>query len=170
MAELLEPLQSLFQWVDDFESSWELRGSQYAWAWVVVLHVVSVSIFAGLVVMMDLRLLGIGHMRTPFSVLQRRLFPWQMVGMVLSVGTGVVLLYAQPMTYYANVFFWMKMMMMGIAGVNALAFHYISYDTVSAWDTGRTPPGAARLAGVLSIVLWAGVIVAGRLIPYNWFR
>jgi hypothetical protein len=170
MAELLEPLQNLFLWVDDFESSWDLRGSQYAWAWIVVLHVVSVSMFAGLVVMMDLRLLGIGHMRTPFSLMQRRLFPWQMVGMVLSVGTGLVLLYAQPMTYYGNIFFWMKMVMMGLAGANALAFHFISYDTVSAWDTGRTPPGAARLAGIISILLWAGVIVSGRLIPYNWFR
>lgn len=164
------PLYSVFEWVDNLDSSWELRGSQYLWSWIVVAHVVSVSMFAGLVVMMDLRLLGIGNMRTPFSQVQRSLFPWQMVGMALSVGTGLVLLFAQPMSYYDNIFFWIKMVMMAVAGANALAFHYITYASVAAWDASRIPPFGAKLAGVLGMVLWAGVIVSGRLIPYNWFR
>ncbi len=170
MSELLLPLQSLFEWVDNLDSSWELRGSQYLWSWIVVTHVVSVTMFAGLIVMMDLRLLGVGNMRAPFSQVQRRLFPWQMVGLVLSVSSGLILLYAQPMQYYANIFFWMKMVMMVVAGANALVFHYLTYETVAAWDTSGTPPFGAKLAGVVSIVLWAGVIVSGRLIPYNWFR
>jgi hypothetical protein len=170
LSELLLPLQSLFEWVDNLDSSWELRGSQYLWSWIVVTHVVSVTMFAGLIVMMDLRLLGVGSMRAPFSHVQRRLFPWQMAGMVLSVGTGLVLLFAQPMQYYANIFFWMKMVMMMVAGANALIFHYLTYETVAAWDTRNTPPFGAKLAGMVSIVLWAGVIVFGRLIPYNWFR
>jgi hypothetical protein len=169
MAELFLPLRHLFEWVDAFPSSIALRESQYVWAWVTVAHVVSMCLFAGLIVMMDLRLLGIGHMRTPFSEVQRRLFPWQIFGMTMSAITGLILVYAQPMRFFANVFFWAKLVMMAIAGANALAFHYITYDSVSTWDSGGPPPAAARLAGAVSIIMFTGVILFGRLIPYNWF-
>jgi len=61
---------------------------------------------------------------------------------------------------------------MVVAGLNALAFHFITEYTLVDWDSGQTPPSAAKLAGWLSIFLWANVIVSGRLIPYalTWFR
>jgi hypothetical protein len=108
-------------------------------------------------------------MQTPFSQLQRRLFPWQMVGMTLSAITGLVLVFGDPMRFYSNVFFWMKMTLMAIASLNAMAFHYTTYFTVETWDH-KVPPFGAKLAGALGIGLWAFVIVAGRLIPYNWFQ
>jgi hypothetical protein len=170
MAEFLMPLRSVFEAVAEWPNSIALRESQYAWAWVLVFHLVSMSIFAGLVVMMDLRLLGVGNMKTPFSQVQRRLFPWQMLGMTLSAITGIVLVFADPMKFYGNIIFWTKMLTMALAGVNAMAFHFIAYETVTEWDTMPVPPLGARLAGALGIALWANVIVAGRLIPYNWFQ
>jgi hypothetical protein len=170
MAELLTPLRQLFEWVDMFESSIALRESTYMWGIILVIHLMCMSWFAGLIVMMDLRLLGVGNMQTPFSQVQRRLFPWQMGSMTLTVITGLVLVYAQPLNYYANIFFWMKMIGMAIAGVNALAFNYISYETIAQWDAGVLPPFGARLAGLLGVVLWAGVVMCGRLLPYNWFK
>ena len=97
--------------------------------------------------MMDLRLLGVGNMQTPFSQLQRRLFLYQMMGMVFSAITGIALVYAQPMRFYLNIFFWVKMVMMALAGLNALAFHYLTYNSVSRWDKDPILPPAARLAG-----------------------
>jgi hypothetical protein len=170
MTELLMPLRSLFETVGEFPSSIAIRESQYLWPWIIVLHVVAMAIFAGLVVMMDLRLLGIGNMRTPFSEVQRRLFPWQMFGMAFSAITGVTLLYADPMRFYVNIFFWIKMIMMVLTAINALAFHYITYNSITRWDTAATTPLGARLSGLVSVVLWGLVIVSGRLIPYNWFQ
>ena len=89
MAEFLMPLRSLFEAVAEYPSSIALRESQFMWPWVIVIHVVSMATFAGLVLMMDLRLLGVGNMRTPFSEVQRRLFPWQMGAMGLTSITGV---------------------------------------------------------------------------------
>ena len=77
--------------------------------------------------MMDLRLLGIGNNSTSISQIQRRLFPWQMVGMAISAVSGLALVYAQPMRFYPNVFFWIKTVMMLVAGANVLAFHYGAY-------------------------------------------
>jgi|SRR5688572_10097421 hypothetical protein len=171
VTELLLPLRSLFEWVDALPSSVELRGTQYLYSWIIVAHVMTMAMFAGLIVFMDVRLLGAGHMRTPFSQIQRRLFPWQMTAFALAVITGGALLYAQPLRYYTSVYFWMKLATMGLAGLNALAFEYVTVQTMPAWDAARRPPAAARLAGCLSLVLWAVVIIEGRLIPYalTWF-
>jgi hypothetical protein len=170
MTEFLMPLRSLFEYMDALPSSIALRESQYAWAWVLLVHTMSMCLFAGTVAMMDLRLLGIGSMGTPFSQVQRRLFPWQMAGMAVSVVTGAALVYAKPLTYYANIYFWIKMIMMVVAGVNAQVFHYLTYRSIGDWDAGVVPPAGARLAGALGMVLWFSVIFAGRLIPYNWFQ
>ena len=172
MAEFFEPLRNLFMWVSEFESSIALRESQYVMPWVFVLHVVSLALFAGTILMMDLRLLGVGYMQTPFSQVQRRLFPWQMAGMVAMAATGLALVYGNPMNYATNIIFWVKMLAIALAGLNALAFHFITEYTLVDWDSGPRPPIGAKLAGALSIALWANVIVSGRLIPYalTWFR
>jgi uncharacterized protein DUF6644 len=169
MSELLMPIRAVFEAIANSENSIALRESQYVWSLFEVAHVVCMCLFAGLIIMMDLRLLGIGNMQTPFSQLQKRLFPWQMLGMTLSAMTGLVLVYGDPMRFYANIFFWMKMSLMLIAALNAMAFHYIAYFDVDNWDN-TVPPYGAKLAGVLGLGLWALVIVSGRLIPYNWFQ
>src|SRR5688500_1860717 len=130
MAELLTPLHDLFFYVSELENSIALRESQYVWAWLLVAHIISMCLFAGTIIMMDLRLLGVGIMQTPFSQVQRRLFPWQVAGMVFSAITGAAIVFADPMKYYANIIFWTKMVTMALAGLNALAFHYITEYTV----------------------------------------
>jgi len=169
MVELLSPLRAAFEWVGALENSIALRESIYAWALVLTTHVIFLCSFAGLIMMMDLRLLGIGNMGTPFSRLQRWLFPWQMATLAGSSITGLVLVFSDPMRFYVSIFFWVKMATMAIAGVNAMAFHFIEYERISEWDTSPVPPLGARLAGGLGILLWANIIVNGRLIPYNWF-
>jgi hypothetical protein len=163
-------IRSWFEWVDAFPTSIALRESIYGYPYLLTAHAVSMALFAGLIVMMDLRLLGIGNMRTPFSEVQKRLFPWQMVGMTLSAITGLTLTYADPMRFYVNIFFWTKMLVMVLAGINALAFHFITYNSVVRWDSAETTPFGAKLSGAVSIIMWAIVIVSGRLIPYNWFQ
>ncbi|MBI2150939.1 MAG: hypothetical protein HYU27_10105, partial [Acidobacteria bacterium] len=83
--------------------------------------------------------------------------------------TGLLLFYGQPLRFYANVFFWIKAVMMVLAGLNAWVFHEISYRSVDEWDTAAATPAGAKLAGALSLALWGAVVVAGRLIAYNWF-
>jgi hypothetical protein len=170
MAGLFKPLHDLFFYVSEMENSIALRESQFVWPMFEVVHVVFMCLFAGLIVMMDLRLLGVGNMQTPFSQLQKRLFPRQMIGMGGAALTGLILVFGDPMRFYNNIFFWMKMLMMVIAAVNAMAFHYITYFSVDSWDNARVPPLGAKLAGALGVGLWGLVIIAGRLIPYNWFQ
>jgi uncharacterized protein DUF6644 len=167
---LLTSLRSVFEWVDALPSSIAIRESANLYNVLLISHVLGMCLFGGLVLMMDLRLLGVGSRRAPFSRVQKRLFPGQMAGMALSFSTGLVLVYGQPTRFFDNVFFWVKTMMILLAGVNALAFHWNTYRSVAAWDSDAVMPFGARLAGGVSLVLWAGVVVCGRLIAYNWFN
>lgn len=159
-----------FEWVNEFPSSIAIRESVNGYPFLLTLHVVSMCLFAGLIIMMDLRLVGIGNMRVPFSQVQKRLFPGQMLGMAVSSISGLVLLYGQPMRFYGNIFFWIKAVMMVLAAVNALAFHWTTYLSVDEWDSDAAIPFGAKLAGAVSLALWAAVVITGRLIAYNWFN
>ena len=158
------------QWLQDQPWTTALRESAWGYPGVETSHVVSIAMFAGFVVMMDLRLVGLAFKDTPFSYVQARLFPWQMLGMVLSSITGILLLVIDPLRFYNNIFFWLKVAMLAIAAVNAVAFHLTTYKSVAAWDRDARTPFRAKVAGVASLALWAGIIVSGRLIAYNWFK
>jgi len=162
-------IKSVFQAIQELPSSVAFRESLNGYPFTLTAHVMSMCLFAGLIMMMDLRLAGIGFQKTPFSELQKRLFPWQMLGLFVSSATGIVLFYGEPMRYYGKMLFWTKMSMMVLAGVNALYFHLTTYRSVAKWDRDPLLPYGGRVAGVLSLVLWAGVIIFGRLTAYNWF-
>ncbi len=161
-------LRSLFEWVDAFPSSIAMRESLYAFPILLTVHLISLATFAGLVVMMDLRLLGVAYRGIPFSEVQGRLFPWQMVGMAVTSVAGLLLFYAQPMRYFGKVLYWIKMALIVLAGVNALLFHFTTYRSVAKWDTAG-PPLGAKVAGGLSLALWAGIVAFGRLTAYDWW-
>lgn len=157
---------SWFMWMEEtLPGSAYLRESSYGFSILLTMHVISMCVFFGLILMMDLRLAGIGNLRTPAAEMQQRLFPWQMVGFAMVVVTGLLLFYSKPLTYYGKGFFWVKMGLMAAAGVNALAIHFITHRAGgTGWDSG-----AARFAGAMSIVLWAGVLITGRLVAYEWW-
>ena len=161
-------LRSWFEWMDAFPSSIAMRESLYAFPVLLTLHLISLAMFAGLVVMMDLRLLGVAYRGTPFSEVQPRLFPWQMVGMVVTSIAGLLLFYTQPMRYFGKVLYWIKMALIVLAGVNALLFHFTTYRSVAKWDTAG-PPLGAKVAGVLSLAMWACIVAFGRLTAYDWW-
>ena len=162
-------IRSWFEWVEAFPTSAAIRESLNGYPFLLTSHVVSMCVFLGLVIMMDLRLAGLGFRQTRFSELQRRLFPWQMFGLVITSASGLLLFYGQPTRYYGKALFWLKLVLMALAGVNAMYFHLTTYRSVARWDTERVLPSGAKVAGVLSLILWAGVVVFGRLTAYNWF-
>ena len=160
-------LRTLFEWVDAFPSSIAMRESIFAFPVLLTVHVVSLVMFAGLVMMMDLRLLGAAYRGTPFSEVQVRLFPWQMVSMVVTSIAGLLLFYSQPMRYFGKLLYWIKMGLIVLAGVNAMLFHFTTYRSIAKWDT-TSPPLGAKVAGVLSLAMWACIVAFGRLTAYDY--
>jgi hypothetical protein len=67
---------------------------------------------------------------------------------------------------YDNLGFQIKMVLILIAGINALVFHSVAYQSVGKWDKDPVGPLSARAAGLVSILLWFGIVAAGRWIAY----
>ncbi len=162
-------LLSVAQWLENTEGSIALRESLFMYPLVESTHVVTLTLFLGLTFMMDLRLLGITLGDVPASAVVRRLRPWMLLGFGIMMVTGVLLFYAIPVRTYHSVWFRGKMVMLVLAGLNVWLFHTRIWRRVAEWDLFHLPPRAARLAGAFSIALWAGIVISGRLIAYNWF-
>jgi hypothetical protein len=157
------------QWLAETSGSVALHESLYMYPLVESAHVLTLCLFLGLAVMLDLRLLGLTLVRVPMSDIKRRLGPWMAAGFIVMVITGVMLFYAIPVRSYQSVFFRVKVLALILAGLNAWVFHTTIDRRVAEWDRDPVPPRAARRAGATSLVLWAIIVVAGRMIAYNWF-
>jgi uncharacterized membrane protein YjjP (DUF1212 family) len=99
----------------------------------------------------------------------RGLAPWFGGGFLVMFLSGATLFAGFATAAYANLYFRIKVVALVLAGLNALAFHVLTQRGSAAWDTAPRPPAAVRLAGLISIVLWTVVILAGRLISYTMF-
>lgn len=157
------------QWLERTSGSIALHESLWGYPIVESVHVLTLCLFLGLAVMLDLRLLGATMLRTPVSEVLGRLLPWTIAGFVVMVMTGALLFYAIPVKTYLNIFFRFKVAFLLLAGANVAVFHRTVSRSMGEWDLDPVPPFRARLAGGLSLVLWAGIVVAGRMIAYNWF-
>ncbi|MBF8300900.1 MAG: hypothetical protein HW394_1270 [Acidobacteria bacterium] len=157
------------EWLAETPWSIALHESLYGYAIVESVHVWSLCGFLSMAVLVDVRLLGLALRDVPVSTVIRRILPWSKAGFVVMVITGALLFFAIPVRTYHSVFFRLKVILLVMAGANAWWFHLRTEPGVAAWDVGAVIPRRARLAGALSLAIWALVVIAGRMIAYNWF-
>jgi hypothetical protein len=129
------------------------------------IHVVAIVLVIGSILMVDLRLIGVTARRYPVSRMSSELVPWTWAAFVLSVITGTGLFITRADHYADNIAFRWKFALLLLAGVNMACFHFGVFRRVANWDTARTPL-AAKTSAVLSLLLWAGVILAGRWVGH----
>src|SRR5262245_37716682 len=156
------------EWIANTSVSVGIRESTWTYPIIESVHVLGLTLFLGLLLLWDTRLLGLVLKRVAVSALWRQLFPWIAAGAVLVTISGTLLFWSDPVRFYGNVFFRVKVFALILAAVNAAVFHLGIERRLMQWDTSDTPR-AAKLAGAGSIALWAIVVVVGRLIAYNWF-
>lgn len=162
-------MEPFLEWLGTTRWSIQLLESFYVWPLVESTHVLGIALFVGTAIMMDLRLLGVTFQGIPVSDFTGRMLPWTRIGFALMVVTGLLLFYSNPLRYYHNIFFRVKILVLIVAGINVWWFHSRTHRSVERWGGDPKPPRGARVAGMVSIVAWALVVVAGRMIAYNWF-
>lgn len=153
-----------WEWL--YEQPWAtaLRESNNAYPLIETLHVLSITIVVGTVVAVDLRVLGLILKTEPVTRVTRALLPTTWWGFLIMLLTGLPLFAAQAVHLDSNPAFRLKILLLALAGINALLFHRTTYRTVSHWDHANTAPLSARAFAATSIALWATIIVSGRLI------
>lgn len=144
-----------------------MRSSLKAMPIVEATHVLAVALVFGTIFIVDLRLLGFPHARRAFTVISDELLRYTWAGFGLAVVTGALMFAPNSITYYSNTAFRLKMLTLLAAGINMLVFQFIMFRNVRNWDRDAPAPAAARLAGLLSILLWITVIVFGRWIGFS---
>ena len=101
-------LLSFCRWLE--KTPWSIALHESLWVYPIVesVHVLTLCLFLGTAVMLDLRLLGVTMRRVPVSEVMGRLLPWTAAGLVLMVTSGALLFYAVPVRTYLNIFFRVK--------------------------------------------------------------
>jgi hypothetical protein len=157
---------NLLAWLHDTSFSTLMRESVWAEPIVETIHVLTLSVFLGFVLLLDLRLLDLAMRRRPVSQLLRELGPGLFGGFAVMVVTGLLLFSGDPVAFYGTLFFKMKMIMLVLAGVNVLVFNAILGRRLAEWDCGARTPWGAKAAGAVSLVLWVAIVACGRGIAY----
>lgn len=147
-------------WVQDMAGSWMFPALE-------TVHVFSLAAVLGAIAVVDWRLLGFSGHDHSLSVLSRQALPFTWVGFGLAVVSGSLMFLGQAPEYAANPAFQLKLALIALAGINMLAFHALTWTSVSHWDQHAPPPLAARVAGGLSLLLWIGVVACGRWIAFT---
>ena len=156
---------SFCQWL---QATWfftEFRGSGIVYPTVLSLHMVALAFFACMILVTDLRLLGVGLKNYPVAEILDQLRIPKYVGFGIMITCGILLFGAKAEEYYYNIFFRTKMIILLLILLHGAIFRAGVYRNGPALDaSGLT--GQAKLAAVLSLVLWISIAVCGRGIGY----
>jgi hypothetical protein len=144
-----------------------MRSSLKAMPVIEALHVLAATTVFGTVLVVDLRLLGIPHVQRAVTRVSDEMLRLTWVAFAAAVVTGALMFAANAQTYYINMAFRLKLLAILAAGINMLFFEAVTRRGVSAWDVGVRSPRAARVAGLMSILLWVAVIVLARWIGFT---
>ncbi len=155
------------QWLQDTSLGTSIRESGYAYPFIEGSHVLGLALSVGTVMWFDLRLLGVAMRRDSVSNVFTQVRPWMMLGFVVMFVTGALLFSARAAEAYASTYFRIKLGLLVLGGLNILIFHTTIDRQRDQWDTTDKPPLRARVAGLVSLVLWFCIIAAGRIMAYN---
>jgi hypothetical protein len=161
-------IEALVDLLNGSALSQSLRASVWLYPLVNTGHVLGIALLFGAIAPLDLRLLGCWR-EVALAPLARVLVPMAMTGLVLALTTGALLFATRPRDYIFEPVFLIKLALLAAAILNALALRRLpewSLLRVEA-DAGYAIPTRWRFAALASIVLWLGVITAGRLIGYR---
>ena len=140
--------------------------SVLAYPIVLSLHLTCIALFGGMILMTDLRLLGITFKSLTITEVVTSLRPWKRVGGTIMISLGLLLAACEAGKYAPNPYFWAKMITLGLIGVHALVFRPIVYNQTEELDRSPVIPTKAKVAAILSLVLWTTMFTMGRMIAY----
>jgi len=155
----------IVQWFQDTALATAIRESAIVFPVILSLHLTGMGLFGGMILMTDLRLLGIAMTKRPVSDVVNGLRPWKHLGLTLTATCGILLLWSKAAIYYPNPYLRIKLILFVLIILHALVFRSV-YRNVADLDRSPVIPGRAKLAAALSLVLWMSVVTAGRWIGY----
>lgn len=159
-------LVDLFQWLNDSAFSTWLREEDWPFPIIETVHLLALGMSVGTILWVDLRLMGFVTKRHPVSEIVGQLEPWAIPGFIVMFISGLLLFISEPMKCYTTLAFRLKAIMLVLTALNVWYFHAKVYPGVAQWDESAVLPRQAKMVGLVSMILWFGIIIAGRWTAY----
>ena len=140
--------------------------SEWMFPTIETLHVLALALVIGSIAMLDLRMLGVANRDRGVTQLAEDTLPWTWGAFAVAAISGVLMFVSAATSYYDNVPFRIKLVLLALAGANMALFHLTAYRAVHDWNHTLPTPQPARIAASLSLLFWIGVVVAGRWIGF----
>ena len=153
----------ILHWIRDTSLGAAVRQSRWMFATGETLHFIGLSMLVGGILIVDLRLLGFIR-RVPIRAALAFL-PFVIAGFLINLATGIVFFSADPMMYWPNPAFKLKMLLILLAGVNALVFMVLQHRHTLSLGADENADAFTKVSAGLSLGLWLGVLLLGRLLP-----
>lgn len=136
------------------------------WLWPIleITHFIGLSLLLGGLIVIDLRMAG--YFRKFSLTATHQLIPLVLIGFGLNLVTGILFFYGDPGRYSINISFQIKMVLVLLAGLNALFYYWKLHPAIPGWAPDADTPPLAKAVAWVSLGVWFGVLLCGRLIPY----
>jgi hypothetical protein len=164
---MMHLLQSLISYFEDSALADNIRENDLLFPLIESVHVLSICLVVGSILMVDLRLLGLASTNRAVSRVTHGILPLTWSAFAIAVASGGLLFISNATKYLANGYFVAKILLILAAGLNMAVFHAISARGQPRWEHEKNLPLRARLAGGLSILLWISVVTCGRWIGFT---
>jgi len=160
-------LQELISYFENSALADNIRENDLLFPLIESVHVVSICLVVGSILVVDLRLLGLASLDRSVSRVSRGILPLTWFAFAVAVASGSLMFISNATKYLENGYFIAKLLLIGAAGLNMVIFHAISARNQPQWENQARLPLQARLAGGLSILLWISVVACGRWIGFT---
>ena len=160
----MEGLLAFCKWLEQTPVGASVRQSLWLFPAIETIHLLGMATLLAMIGAFDLRLMGVALNGQSISVLGRRLLPLTWAAFAIQVITGFMLFSSEATHMFRNPAFRIKMLLIALAGVQALIFHVTARRNLPARTEGLRAQD--RIAGFVSMVLWIAVVAAGRWIGF----
>jgi hypothetical protein len=164
---MMQPFADIISFLENSSLADNIRENDLLFPVIESVHVLSICLVVGSILVVDLRLLGFASTRWPVSRVIRAILPLTWSAFIVAVASGGLMFISNATKYLGNGFFIAKMVLIAVAGLNMMIFHVIGARDQPKWENDSRPPLRARIAGGLSILLWVAVVACGRWIGFT---
>ena len=157
--------QTIWSWLESSGIAVAMREWTWLYPIIEIAHIIGFVVLVGAAFSFDLRLLGVSS-GLPVTHLAHHLLRWSRVSLLVVVPTGFLMFMTNATKMAGNPVFRIKLILIVLAGINALVFRLWTSNSVERWNVNEPSPLAAKLSAVFSLVAWSAVISCGRLIAF----
>ena len=140
-----------------------VRSTSWLFSFGEIVHFIGLCLLLGSLLVIDLRLMGFFKNLSVRSVLS--FLPYAVVGFVLNAASGWIFFTSNPASYMENPAFLLKMLLIGLAGLNAVAFTVLEHRSMLLLGPGEDTPVLTKVSAGASLALWFAVLLLGRWLP-----